>query len=160
MSRKDSITISPKHGVNPEIPLCFFCHKPKNEILLPGVMKGDMEAPHNAVWDRVPCDDCAAFMKDGIILISVENEESGDNPYRTGSWCVVKDSFFDHVHIQPLSLVDHIKKARVAFLPDDAWDMLPLPPRGKAMSREECAEFTGEQESQDKGADHADGDPR
>lgn len=42
-----SIKISPKHGVNPTIPVCFFCGKPKNEIALMGRMGGkeDIEAP-------------------------------------------------------------------------------------------------------------------
>lgn len=42
-----SIKLSPKHGVNPTIPVCFFCGKPKNEIALMGRMGGkeDIEAP-------------------------------------------------------------------------------------------------------------------
>lgn len=31
-----SIKVSPKYGVNPTIPVCFFCGKPKNEIALMG----------------------------------------------------------------------------------------------------------------------------
>lgn len=49
-----SIKISPKHGVNPTIPVCFFCGKPKNEIALMGRMGGkeDIEAPRNLVLDE------------------------------------------------------------------------------------------------------------
>lgn len=88
-----SIRLSEKHGVNPAIPLCFFCLKPKNEIILPGKMKNDMEAPRNAVWDMRPCDECKGFMAKGIILISVDESKSADhkNPYRSGGWCVVKE---------------------------------------------------------------------
>ena len=32
----DSIKISPKHGVNPTIPRCFFCGKEKNMVALLG----------------------------------------------------------------------------------------------------------------------------
>ena len=87
------IRLSEKHGVNPAIPLCFFCLKPKNEILLPGKMKNGMEAPRNAVWDTRPCDECKGYMEKGIILISVDESKSTDhkNPYRSGGWCVVKE---------------------------------------------------------------------
>ena len=57
----DSIRLSEKHGVNPAIPLCFFCLKPKNEIIIAGKMRGeysDREAPQHAVWDMRPCDEC------------------------------------------------------------------------------------------------------
>lgn len=42
------VKISPKYGVNPTIPCCFFCGKPKNEIALLGKIGGrgeDLEAP-------------------------------------------------------------------------------------------------------------------
>lgn len=34
------VKISPKYGVNPTIPCCFFCGKPKNEIALLGKIGG------------------------------------------------------------------------------------------------------------------------
>ena len=52
------IKISPKYGVNPTIPVCFFCGEPKNEIALMGKMKGDIEAPKNMVLDYEPCEHC------------------------------------------------------------------------------------------------------
>lgn len=36
MSRNGSIELSPKYGVNPTIPVCFWCGKEKNEIALMG----------------------------------------------------------------------------------------------------------------------------
>lgn len=69
-----SIRLSPKYGLNPAIPVCFYCNEAKNEILLPGRMKDDMEAPHNVVWDRRPCDKCEDLMKQGVILVSVRDD--------------------------------------------------------------------------------------
>ena len=43
MSR--SIRISEKHGVNPTIPICFYCGEDKNEVALLGKLHGDKEAP-------------------------------------------------------------------------------------------------------------------
>lgn len=68
-----NIRLSPKYGVNPAIPLCFYCNEPKNEILLPGRMKDDAQAPQNVVWDRSPCDKCLGYMKQGVILISARD---------------------------------------------------------------------------------------
>jgi len=126
---KDKITLSPKHGINAAIPLCFYCMKEKNEILLPGKLSGDMEAPRNAVWDDRPCDTCAELMKQGVILVSVKNGESGDNPYRTGAWVVVRDEFIARI-VAPPTLRDQILKKRFAFLEDATWDAIGLP-RGK-----------------------------
>ena len=65
-------------------------------------------------------------MKDGIILISVRDGESGPNPYRTGGWCVLKEAAVRKL-IQPASLVNAIVKQRVAFVPDQVWELLGLP---------------------------------
>ena len=90
MSKKEpSIRLSPKYGVNPCIPLCFLCQQPKNEVLLLGKLKGDVEAPHHVSFDQEPCDKCKEYMAQGIILISVDEAKSKSdmrNPYRTGGW--------------------------------------------------------------------------
>ncbi len=70
-----TITISEKHGINPAIPKCFYCLQDKNEIILAGKLRGDAEAPRNAVWDLSPCSDCQDLMAQGIILISVKDGE-------------------------------------------------------------------------------------
>jgi hypothetical protein len=126
----DSIRLSEKHGVNPAIPLCFFCLKPKNEIILPGKMKNDMEAPRNAVWDMRPCDECKGFMAKGIILISVDESKSADhkNPYRSGGWCVVKEELVKQaLGGGSKELVEQTLRVRVAFITDEAWDKIGLP---------------------------------
>jgi hypothetical protein len=133
-----SIRLSPKHGLNPAIPICFFCNKPKNEILLPGLMKGDQEAPKNMVWDKQPCDECKGHMAMGVILISVDEKltDDRDNPYRTGGWCVVKDDFIART-VTPDELKNDILKRRVAFIPDDAWKMMGLPAIGGEPAEQE-----------------------
>ncbi len=120
------INLSPKHGVNPAIPICYVCLKPKNEIILAGRLKDDAEAPHAAVWDYQPCATCEAFMTPGIILISVKPGESGNNPYRTGGWAVVKEEAVRRMLTHP-PLVEDICKRRMAFMPDDVWNALGLP---------------------------------
>jgi len=122
------IYLSKKHGVNPAIPLCFYCLEPKNEIVLPGRMKGDAQAPQHAVWDDLPCDKCREHMKNGIILISVDEKLSGGettNPYRTGGWVVIKEDAIRRM-IDPES-AERILRLRFSFVTDETWDMLGLP---------------------------------
>ena len=73
------IKISPKHGLNPTIPVCFWCGKQKNEIALMGRMKGDIEAPKNRVLDYVPCEECQSHMAMGVAIL-----EASDHPNTEG----------------------------------------------------------------------------
>lgn len=93
------INLSPKHGVNPTVPICFWCGKEKNEIALLGRIgdKKDFEAPKNMVLDFKPCDECLKKMETGITFM-----ESTDRPnsrceipyvigcYPTGKYVVIK----------------------------------------------------------------------
>ena len=73
------IKISPKYGVNPTIPVCFWCGKQKNEIALMGHMKDDIEAPKNMVLDYVPCEECQSHMAMGVAVL-----EASDRPNTEG----------------------------------------------------------------------------
>ena len=73
------IKISPKYGVNPTIPVCFWCGKQKNEIALMGRMEGDIEAPKNMVLDYVPCEECQSHMAMGVAVL-----EASDHPNTEG----------------------------------------------------------------------------
>jgi len=132
-----NLRLSPKHGVNPTIPVCFYCLKEKNEVLLLGRMKptkdtrgvtvdSDPEAPRRAVFDKEPCKECKGFMERGIVLISVLDADEGkSNPHRTGGWVVVKDEAIQRW--LPAKIADHILHARFAFVPDGVWGRLGLP---------------------------------
>ena len=74
-----SIKISPKYGLNPTIPVCFWCGKQKNEIALMGHMKGDIEAPKNMVLDYEPCEECQSHMAMGVAVL-----EASDRPNTEG----------------------------------------------------------------------------
>ncbi len=137
-----SILLDEKHGVNPGMENCFVCNEPRGVILYgklrgktrqalneSGISTPDGEAPRNVVIDREPCDKCKGYMELGIILISVrdpQDEEEEANPYRTGGWVVVKEDVIRRA-MNPEELVETILKQRIAFVPDDAWDMIGLP---------------------------------
>lgn len=97
-----SIRLSPKHGVNPTIPVCFWCGEERGEIALLGHIGDgrkhkDIEAPHHMVIDFEPCDKCKENMSQGFTLM-----ESTSHPneccsvpvrqgvYLTGRYAVVK----------------------------------------------------------------------
>lgn len=113
------IHLSPKHGINPCIPRCYFCGESKNELLLLGRLPGDAEAPRNACFDKNPCDKCAGYMKDGVILMSVREETFNEEPYRTGGFWVVKETFFAEG--------SDPRKRRVAWVTNEVARQIGLP---------------------------------
>lgn len=96
-----NIKISPKHGLNPLIPKCFFCGKEKNEIAILGkIDRKDSEAPRSAIIDYVPCEECKEKFKSGILLVEasekpiVKNQmEIVKGAYPTGKWMLVSEKF-------------------------------------------------------------------
>ena len=84
---KDSIKLSPEHGVNPTIPICFWCGKEKNEIALMGkIDKKDSEAPRHVIMDYEPCDHCKELFAKGIQVIGVT-----DQPIMEGMFPLIDD---------------------------------------------------------------------
>ena len=80
------IKISPKYGVNPTIPVCFWCGKQKNEIALMGRMTDDIEAPKNMVLDYVPCEECQNHMGMGVAILEASDcpNTEGQPPMQKG----------------------------------------------------------------------------
>ena len=107
------LRLSEKHGVNPSVELCFFCGKEKG-LVLAGHMRGDAEAPHEAVWTMEPCTECEGHMQQGIILIEVRDGESGRNPYRTGRFHVVTEEAFQRI----FQGVDDVLETRFCWIPE------------------------------------------
>jgi hypothetical protein len=140
------IAISPKYGVNPCVTKCFFCQQDSGLAMLGHMTRtrakemfgeemakqlrgeaNDVEAPHALVMDKQPCDKCTALMEQGVIFISTRTgEEQSDNPYRTGGWCVLKEDAVRRL-IANEELLNHVLKARMAFIHDDTWDAIGLP---------------------------------
>lgn len=67
-----NITLSREHGVNPGMLQCFFCMEASG-VALYGRLPNDAEAPRMVCVDKVPCSKCADYMKQGIILVSVQD---------------------------------------------------------------------------------------
>ena len=84
-----SIKVSEKYGVNPTIPVCFFCGEEKNEVALLGKItdkqtKEEIEAPMRTVIDYEPCDKCKEQWSKGVAIIEVTKNDLGRR-------CIAKD---------------------------------------------------------------------
>ena len=81
----NSIPLSPKHGLNPTIPVCAWCGEPKNEIALMGRIKTDVkgedpEAPMHCVLDYEPCEHCQEQWSQGVAVLEATTKRP--TPYR------------------------------------------------------------------------------
>ena len=95
---EDSITLSPKHGVNPSLLHCICCGK-EYGVALMGKLKKDAEAPKDLYQGL--CDDCQGVVdKGGLMIIEVKDGETGNNPYRTGRIVGVSKDFKERNHIE------------------------------------------------------------
>ena len=139
----DSIRISKKHGVNPTIPVCFWCGKDKNEIVLLGKLKEDAEAPHRAIMDYEPCDECKEYINQGVQLIGtslspyVENmppitmvdDPSGISEsvplYPTSSFIVAQESFIrEFLEEETPTFIEDVIAKRALLLPQEVLTMI------------------------------------
>ena len=70
----NSIKLSPQYGVNPTIPICFWCGEERGEIAMLGRLGDgrqgeDIQAPMRMVIDYEPCAACQSKMAEGFTVI-------------------------------------------------------------------------------------------
>lgn len=95
---------------------CFFCGGDK-DVLINKNLK-DISNINGKVTDQEPCSQCKEYMQRGIIIIPADTSKTEDNsnPYRIGSFLVVKEDMVKEIFED----VDHILKARAMFLDIEA----------------------------------------
>lgn len=98
----NEIVLSPKYGVNPTIPVCFWCGNERLEIALMGHIgdrreREDFEAPKHMVIDFEPCEECRKNMALGFTVLeatrvpnNISNIEIQKGVYPTGRFVVIK----------------------------------------------------------------------
>lgn len=142
-----SIRLHPKYGLNPTMTTCYYCNEPSKIILVgsgvakfkeAGLASSDGEMNHNiGMVNTHPCPKCEGYMKQGIIMISVRDDQIEElesanrehrtpDPYRTGGWCVISEEYIRKV-VNPPELLESIMKRRMSFVPDQVWNSLGLP---------------------------------
>lgn len=133
------LRLHPEHGVAPFLDNCFYCGESRGLVLAgmscnklamaAGQKEGYSRWGNNAICSsKEPCDKCKGYMDQGIILIGVDEKKTTDmdNPYRTGRFAVVRDRVIEQAVTDP-ELSESILKARVAFMPDEVFEMLGIP---------------------------------
>lgn len=111
---------------------CFICGEPKGLVMntvLTEKYANEIKEMNGKVIDHEPCDKCKEIMKEGIFLISVKDGESGDNPYRTGKVCALKDEAVKQFSTP--EMFEQVSKKRIAFVEDSIWEQLGLPTGGE-----------------------------
>lgn len=98
----NEIRVSPKYGLNPTMPICFWCGKERGDIAIMGRIGDgrkheDIEAPRHMVIDYEPCDECKRNMALGFTVIeattapnSVTSVQIQNGVFPTGRFVVVK----------------------------------------------------------------------
>lgn len=107
---------------------CFFCGKEKGLVMNTRLSKkhaDEIKKMNGHAIDYEPCDECKKLMEQGIMFVSVKDGESGNNPYRTGKLCVIKEEAVKQ--FSSPELYEQVKKTRFAFIEDSVWDSLGLP---------------------------------
>ncbi len=112
------IELSPRHGLNPVLGVCFFCHEETGEIGILGKMKPretpegrleDPEAPRHAVLTKEPCSKCAERMKQGVMIVeAVSTDEC------TGRLVVMTEEWVNRCVNSPMK--ETMLKTRVALM--------------------------------------------
>lgn len=100
-----NLILSKEHGVNPSVGICYFCGEGKDVILFGNLSKEksellgghDGKAPRSVCLDKEPCSKCKEWMKQGVILIGVRDGESGDSPFRTGEFHVIRQEAAERI---------------------------------------------------------------
>lgn len=127
----NSIKISQKHGVNPTIPICFWCRKEKNEIALLGKLPGDAEAPRSAwlMGDYEPCDACKKLREQGIDLMEATDfptinprQPAWHGAYPTGRHMILRENAIRAIFTPDVA--DDLCKRRIGFMDKEAFENL------------------------------------
>lgn len=127
------IQLHPKHGLNPTMPVCFWCGQDKGEIALLGA-KYKGEAPPKMVLDYMPCGACQTAQESGITCIEATTPNRTKNPplandgalsmtCPTGRWVVVKREAFERFPVAD-QLKAQIMERGKCFLDPDTFNQL------------------------------------
>ena len=117
---------------------CYFCQEGDRILInkaLTSFAAARVRALDGHTLDMEPCRKCADYMKQGVIVITVDsaksapnwNKEPMPNPYRTGGWFVVKDDAIKrmcNVLTNGDSIREFALKNRFLFIEHEAADKL------------------------------------
>ncbi len=117
---------------------CFFCQGDGALVMntkLTAKRAAQVKQLHGKTMDLTPCSKCLAYMKRGIIVITIDPEKSEPwwdtvvdrlpNPRRTGGWFVVADDVIRQ-SITDETLLNHVLQCRWTFMDHAAAKLIGL----------------------------------
>ena len=131
---------------------CYFCGKAGSTLLLDKRLRPTLEREVGVI-DMEPCSECAGYMKQGIIVMSIADDTTPEemkgeeienrfgrvvgrkppNPYRTGGWAVVKQEA-----VERFADGEYLKFAvekRFMFITSTAWNQLGFEPKVEVLNK-------------------------
>ena len=114
------VPVSKKHGVNPTMPICFWCGEETGEIALLGKIKGDKEAPRNLILNRDPCPECVKLRSQGITIMAVTSESDHT---ATSQWVVIQEEAIEKMINDPQKQKE-VLKSRGMYISTELFNKL------------------------------------
>jgi len=104
---------------------CYYCGEGDRIVmnrLLTEHLAKKVKSMHGCVLDMEPCPKCTELMKQGVIIITIDPEKSGEgwehekwpNPHRSGGWFVLRDAAVKRIF--PAPHADEALKRRWIFM--------------------------------------------
>jgi len=126
------ILISEQHGVNPCLPVCFWCGEEDGTVALLGKLKGDAEAPRHPTLSYDPCESCEAKFSSGVLLAEADERPAteGQPPiqehprllYPTGRYFVVTEEWCKKTF--DTECMPEVLEKRRAFIDPEVYQMM------------------------------------
>lgn len=120
---------------------CYFCGEPDKILLATKYYhtKSGMQPihslkpMHDKVIDMEPCSKCQEWMKQGIILLTIDEIKSDEgwnkqpipNPYRTGGFSVIRDEAFARM-MPPGEIREFALRKRFMFIDQEVAEKIGL----------------------------------
>jgi hypothetical protein len=141
---------------------CFYCLKDDRILLATKYRETkdgmqpikDLGPANGKVIDLEPCQECAKWMKQGIILIGIDSAKSDPgwereqmpNPWRAGGWSVIKDEAFKRIFTGE-EVTEFALKHRFMFIEQEVMEKLGIiPAKGEEEDEGEVQPDGGVQE--------------
>lgn len=130
---KGDIELSKEHGLNPTIPMCFWCGKPRDEIVLLGRKYKEngkeAQAPMYMMMDYNPCKECQTAFNDGIAIIPAQKTPmvEGQPPIGDDVWPTGGVAFLTEQGVKAIfdeGVADEIVERRFAFITPEDYEKL------------------------------------
>jgi hypothetical protein len=116
--KEPSLILSPKYGVNPTLPVCFFCLNETGEVALLGKLPEDAEAPKHSIISMEPCADCKKQMETHVCF--VEADVIDNKPVRLHGYIFIPEDKVEHMTSDPIAIESTLKR-RYALIRSEQW---------------------------------------